>query len=219
MGCEQARAALSARLDGEEPATDSHVDAHVVSCADCRAWLVGAEHLTRLLRAPAAEPTPDRTEAILAAVAANVSGRGQRRPAAARRDQSRSLGAAVAARRQVLRLAVAGFAVAQLLAAIPALLASIGIAPLTHLDHELGAFDATVAVVFLLAAWRPRLAWAYAPLACSLGLLLGVTSGLDIARGATTIGHETGHLAVVIQAVLLWQLARTQRQSQSPRIA
>jgi predicted anti-sigma-YlaC factor YlaD len=206
MRCEQVRAALSARLDAEAPAAnDSAVETHLAACADCRAWLADAQRLNRLLQESATAPAPDRTEAILEAIGADAAlGRGAD---------------VVPGRQRVLRLAVAGVAVVQLLTALETLLAALGIGPSTHLDHELAAFDATVAAAFLLAAWRPAMAWAYAPLAASLGVLLGATSVLDIGRGATTIGHETGHLLVIIQAMLLWQLARSLRRTGSPRTA
>ncbi|EUA32805.1 zinc-finger family protein [Mycobacterium xenopi 3993] len=42
MRCEVAREALSARLDGERHAVPAQrVDAHLGSCPDCRAWLIG----------------------------------------------------------------------------------------------------------------------------------------------------------------------------------
>jgi predicted anti-sigma-YlaC factor YlaD len=46
--CERYREALSARLDGEHPGiAEDLIDAHLVGCADCRAWVTAAEDLGR----------------------------------------------------------------------------------------------------------------------------------------------------------------------------
>jgi predicted anti-sigma-YlaC factor YlaD len=217
MLCEDLRVALSARLDGEDPGlAEPLIDAHLVACSGCRTWLTGAEHLTRLVRVQAAEPVADRTEAIMAAVAADAATVSK---AGAVPDAHRSRPQDDLGRQRVLRLAVAGFAFAQLLVAVSAHLALIGIGAQLHTHHELGALDAALAVGFLLAAYRPALARAYTPLACALALLLAAVSVLDVARGATTFGQETGHLAAVAQAVLLWALARTQPEPARPRVA
>ncbi|EUA19462.1 zinc-finger family protein [Mycobacterium xenopi 3993] len=53
MRCEVAREALSARLDGERHAVPAQrVDAHLGSCPDCRAWLIGVAMQTRRLAPP-----------------------------------------------------------------------------------------------------------------------------------------------------------------------
>lgn len=59
MDCQDARAALSARLDGEpEPAgIDSNaVDAHLDACAECQEWFRAAADLNRRLRMTVASP-------------------------------------------------------------------------------------------------------------------------------------------------------------------
>ncbi|MGV3113563.1 zf-HC2 domain-containing protein [Corynebacterium freneyi] len=58
MKCEDVRAALSARLDGEQSgADDDVVDAHLDACDECRAWFEKAVALNRsLLMGPAGEP-------------------------------------------------------------------------------------------------------------------------------------------------------------------
>jgi predicted anti-sigma-YlaC factor YlaD len=212
MRCDEIRAALSARLDNEdEGVPPGAAAAHLADCADCRAWLTGGEYVTRMLRASQAELPVDRTDAIVAAVAADQAGR-QCRPAS-------TMAAEDPARQRMLRVGVAGFAVAQLVLAVPALLAGLGMEPSTHLDHEFGAFDATIATVFLLAAWRPALARAYVPVAFALAALLLTTSVLDIVRGVVPIGHETTHVVVLVQAVLLWRLARAQQRPPAPRLA
>lgn len=58
MKCEDVRAALSARLDGEPSgADDDVVDAHLDACAECRAWFEKAVALNRSLHiGPAGRP-------------------------------------------------------------------------------------------------------------------------------------------------------------------
>ncbi|MCM0679032.1 zf-HC2 domain-containing protein, partial [Micromonospora phytophila] len=91
MTCDDVRAALSARLDGEDPqAAPAVLDAHTQSCPGCRAWLARAEQVTRLVRVRSVA-VPDLTASVLAAVAAD--------PVTARRTPA----AVLRARRQVLR--------------------------------------------------------------------------------------------------------------------
>ena len=51
MTCDDVRAALSARMDGEDPqAPAATLEAHTGECAGCRDWLARAERLTRAVR-------------------------------------------------------------------------------------------------------------------------------------------------------------------------
>ncbi|MFF0370181.1 zf-HC2 domain-containing protein [Micromonospora sp. NPDC005087] len=195
MTCDHVRAALSARLDGEDPqASPAALDAHTATCAGCHAWLARAEQVTRLVRVQPVE-VPDLTAAVLAAVAADSA---HRSPAAVRR-----------ARRQVLRIAVAVAAVAQLAIALPILLAGLGVSVDPHTSREMASFDVALAVGFALAAWRPERARAFLPVALVLAVCLAGTSVVDIANSTTALVHEVGHLAAVVQAGLLWALVRT----------
>lgn len=196
MTCDDVRAALSARLDGEDPgASSTALDAHTDSCPGCRSWLARAERVTRLARLQAVD-VPDLTAPVLAAVAAE---QGATRQAAA---------ATARARRQVLRVAVAVAAVAQLAVALPILLAGLGVEADPHTSREMASFDAALAVGFALAAWRPERARAFLPVALVLAVCLAGTSAVDIANSTTALVHEAGHLAAVVQAGLLWALGR-----------
>jgi hypothetical protein len=73
-------------------------------------------------------------------------------------------------------------------------------------------------VGFLLAAYRPARARAYVPVALVLALCLAVTSGIDLARGATVFSHEIGHLVAVVQAVLLYSLGRANHAARQHRV-
>ncbi|WP_346536156.1 zf-HC2 domain-containing protein [Micromonospora sp. DPT] len=204
MKCDDVRVALSARLDGEDPqAPAAALEAHTESCPDCRTWLARAEQVTRLTRVRSVQ-VPDLTARVLAAVAAD--------PVLA----ARSPAAVRAARRQVLRVAVAVAAVAQLAIALPILLAGLGVAADPHTSREMASFDVALAVGFALAAWRPERARAFLPVALVLALCLAGTSVVDIANSTTALVHEVGHLAAVVQAGLLWALGRVSGEADRP---
>ena len=197
MTCEQMRVALSARLDGEEAGVpDAVLDAHLADCAGCEVWLSQAERLTRAVRVQAVE-VPDLTAAVLAAVAAD--------PRAPRRVPAAE--AAAAGRRQILRVAVAVAAVAQLALAVPLLLSGGAAGP--HSGREMASFDVALAVGFALAAWRPQRARAFVPVAFVLAACLAITTAVDLANSSTALLHEVGHLAAMAQAALLWALGRS----------
>ncbi|MFC4145673.1 zf-HC2 domain-containing protein [Micromonospora mangrovi] len=208
MTCDDVRAALSARLDGEDPgASSTALDAHTDSCPGCRSWLARAERVTRLTRLQAVV-VPDLTAPVLAAVAAE-------------QDAARQAAAVTArARRQVLRVAVAVAAVAQLAVALPILLAGLGVDADPHTSREMASFDAALAVGFALAAWRPERARAFLPVALVLAVCLAGTSAVDIANSTTALVHEVGHLAAVVQAALLWALGRVsgERERRLPAV-
>lgn len=207
MTCDDTRAALSARMDGEPAGGVAAVDAHLADCPACRAWLARAEQVTRVVRLQAAN-VPDLTDRIMAAATAEghlrPAGRavaeGHLRPAD---DRERR------ARRQVLRLAVALAAVVQLTLAVPVLvLGGLGIVDYPHAGREMASFDVAMAVGFALAAWRPQRARAFVPIAFVLATCLAATTVIDVANATTALAHEVGHLAAVVQAALLWALGR-----------
>src|ERR1700757_2405813 len=69
MRCDVAREALSARLDGERPEVlAQQVDAHLESCRDCRAWLIGAAVQTRRLATIEPGHGPDLVDKIMASI-------------------------------------------------------------------------------------------------------------------------------------------------------
>jgi predicted anti-sigma-YlaC factor YlaD len=183
MTCSQARLALSARLDGEDPGVDPiGLATHLDGCTGCRSWLAGAERLR--VAVPAA---PDLTVAVLSRLAAD------RRATDRRTAQTRER------LEWALRLGLAGFAAVQLLLALPGILGVAG----AHPHHEVTAF----AVAFLLAAFRPALARAYAPVGLVLAGCLALSAVLDLAQGYTTLGHEAAHLLTVVPAAMLVALA------------
>lgn len=74
MECEEIRAGLSARLDGEKPMiADEVIDAHLSACEDCRTWYERAVRLNRALTVGPADGMPeisteDLSERILVSI-------------------------------------------------------------------------------------------------------------------------------------------------------
>src|SRR5262249_34853020 len=154
---------------------------HLGDCAGCRDWLGRAEQVTRMVRLQAVR-VPDLTDRVLAAVAAD------RTVPAPRTGWTTT----------ALRVAGAGVAVAQLLLGLPELVQG-----LAHPAHEGASFDIAVAVGFLFAALRPRLARAYTPVALVLVFCLALTAQVDVAHSRVGALHELSHLATVAEAALL----------------
>jgi predicted anti-sigma-YlaC factor YlaD len=199
LTCDQARVALSARLDGEPLGVPADLlGAHVDACTGCADWLARAEQVTRLVRVQPAR-VPDLTDSIMAAVAAD-----QAAPAVRPVIRTRALSRLAVQR--LIQATVAAFAAMELSLALPVM---FGFSADHHATHEMGAFAAAVAVAFLIAAFQPRLARAYTPIAIVLAVCLSATSGLDIGEHRVTIVHEIGgHFGTIVQAALIWALAR-----------
>jgi predicted anti-sigma-YlaC factor YlaD len=67
MRCDEAQAALSARLDaGDTAEADGPVDAHVAGCAECQGFEAGSHDLRRRLRLQVVDGVPDVAEAVRA---------------------------------------------------------------------------------------------------------------------------------------------------------
>jgi predicted anti-sigma-YlaC factor YlaD len=214
LSCDQARVALSARLDGEPLGVAAdRLGAHVDACAGCADWLTRAEQVTRLVRVQPAR-VPDLTDAILAAVAAQQATMTDP-PASSVRVSLRRKGSGRQALQRLLQAGVAAIAATELMVVLPVML---GISADEHASHEVGAFAAAVAVAFLLAAFQPRLARAYTPIAVVLALCLTATSGLDIGEHRVTVLHEIGgHWGILIQAAMIFALGRLSlRSSEAP---
>lgn len=71
MRCDTYQQELSARLDGELPQDAEVLDAHVATCADCQAFLAGADQVRRHLRfQPLDADLPDIAAAVRVRIAA-----------------------------------------------------------------------------------------------------------------------------------------------------
>jgi predicted anti-sigma-YlaC factor YlaD len=190
MRCDDVHLALSARLDGEaETQPRAAVDAHLAGCSGCRAWLARAERVTRAVRLQPVE-VPDLTERILA-----------------RAHAEGALPAMPAGRRvSWMRWALGGLAVIQLMLAVPDLLGAVGHD--AHAGREVAAFDIALAVGLLIAAWYPEHARIFAPVVLTLVLCFAAISGVDVMQGVVSPGRVAVHAISVVQAGLLWRLAR-----------
>jgi predicted anti-sigma-YlaC factor YlaD len=193
MRCDAVQAALSARLDGEAATQPSHeVDAHLEDCPSCRAWLTEAERITRIARLQSVQ-VPDLTAMILAAARREGVLPGLQRPV-----RQRGLG---------LRWGLGLLAVVQLFVAVPDLLGAVGHE--AHAGREVAAFDIALAVGLLIAAWYPEHARFFAPVVITLVFCFATISALDVMQGVVTPSRVAVHAIAVLQAGLLWQLARS----------
>ena len=192
MRCDDVQDAVSARLDGEALPPgfdDAAVDAHLVTCAACAAFAGGAAAQHRALRVRAADPVPDLTGPILAAVA----------PVAPRPV------------REWVRYALLAVAATQLVLALPALVLGDDPDASIHVARELGSFDIALAVGLLWAAWQPRRAAGLLPMVAALAGAMALTAVLDVVGGDAPAGGEAHHLLDLAGLVLLWALAHPPR--------
>jgi len=191
MSCSRFRAAISSRLDGEDPGIEpAHLDAHLARCADCRSYAADAEGLTRSVRVAPAPPVPDLTSDILAAVAAE-------------RDAAREPGS-----ERALRWVLAAIGVLQIAVAIPALVLGDDANLPVHVARHLGSFDVALGVGFLFAAWKPWRAAGILPVVSALVICLVGSSVLDVLAGSTGAGTEVHHATDVAGLVVVWLLSR-----------
>ena len=188
MDCQTVRIALSARLDGEPMASDGPaVDDHVRACAGCAGWVGAAESLAaRVAEVAERDHHPDLVAATLGAAATTAAG-----------PWWRTVG--------WRRIALAGIAVAQLVLAASSL--SAGDEHHAHHYHELGAWEAALAVGLLAVAWRPARAWGMLPLVAAVVLALAVATTADVIAGQASFGRELSHLLAVVALVVLRPLA------------
>jgi predicted anti-sigma-YlaC factor YlaD len=195
-GCDDIRLSLSARLDGE-PMTvpDKVVDDHVHRCAMCRAWLAGAERVTRAVRIQPVQ-VPDLTARILASVQADGTVRTAPGVSAGR----------LAGWTAQLRWALGLLAAVQLMVAVPGLLGAAGHD--AHSGREVAALEIAISVGLLVAACYPEYARVFAPVAIALVICFGAISALDTIEGAVTASRLVVHVLTLAQAIVVWQLAR-----------
>lgn len=180
--------AVSADLDGEEhPFDRSTVEGHLIRCVDCRSFLSEATALHRATRIRSAEPVPDLTMSIVAAV-------GPVRPRSGPHWSRYVLGTV---------------AVTELLLAIPVVFLDIGADPdAIHPIREMGTADLAVAVGLLVAALQPWRASALLPFASALGFAIAATSSFDLVRGDTDLGAEAHHILELVGVAALVVLQR-----------
>lgn len=191
VDCDDIREAISARLDGEDPALELETIAtHLALCPACRRWETDAIRLSRLTRAALAEAVADRSAAILAAIRATVA------PSRRRLDPL------------AVRGALAALGLLQLLLGAPALVLGMNGGAPVHLARELGSFDLALAVGFVFAAWRPVCAQGMLPFAAALVAGLAGGTVADVVRGQVSALAESAHLSQLIALGFVWLVAR-----------
>jgi predicted anti-sigma-YlaC factor YlaD len=192
MDCERCRTALSARLDGEDPGVPpAALDSHLAGCAACREFATGAERLHRLARVTPAEPVPDLSGPILAAIGPP--------PAPSVAEE----------RTRFLRIVLAVVAVIQLAMAIPALVLGDDAGLPAHVARHLGSFSVALGVGLLVVAWRPDRASGLLPVIGVVVLCLLASAAVDIANGRAAPGAEVSHAPELVGLVAVWLLARS----------
>ncbi len=82
-----------------------------------------------------------------------------------------------------------------------------------HVARELGSFHLSLAVGFLVVAWRPGRAAGLLPVVAVLAACLTVTGVVDVAAGRTPVVTETHHLLDLLGLGLVWLLADPTRRS------
>lgn len=173
------------------------MDSHLADCTACQAWRADAVALAHRVDLHVGQPVPDRSAAILAAMAEESAAD----EAAARADALLPW-----------RIGLAALGSVQLLLSVPVLLFGNEPGAGIHVAREMGSFDVALAVGFLVAAWRPARAWGMVPLVAALALCLAATSVIDVVEDRATLAGETLHLTHVVGLVMLWALAHAYRR-------
>src|SRR3954447_13390154 len=145
MRCDEAREAMSARLDGE-PIDEATPALHREDCRGCAGWLGAAHAVPRRARLLPVPEVPDLTEQIVAAVQAE-----QLQPA--RRTTTAT---------QVGLLVVSAL---QLALALPILLAGHDHEAPLHVAHEMGSFNLALALAYFVIGLQPFRAGGLLPFA------------------------------------------------------
>ncbi len=186
MECDPWRDALSALADGEEPGLDQRlVDAHLRSCASCRAFAASIEGSRRRALVVEAAPMPDLSRRVskLAAVADRASAWGLAR---------------------VLLLVVA---LEVIVLSVPALVAA-GEGSAVHDGRHLSAFSIAYGVALLVVSVRPARARTVLPVSIVLAGALLITAVVDLVEGNVPLLGEAVHIPELISVLLVWLLAR-----------
>ncbi|WP_410643323.1 zf-HC2 domain-containing protein [Amycolatopsis sp. lyj-346] len=202
MNCSDFREALSARIDGETgPLPDPVVDRHLTGCPDCQAWQDHVVRLRRLMMVREAPAVPDLTERILTEVPAPPSG------------QRRGLRIALA----LVALVQCGLGLAELLGTGLGHAGHGGMVTVAvHLGNESAAWNLAVGLGLLWAAVRPATAAGLLPALTGFVVVLGVTSGIDLADGRVTVARVLSHGLVVAGVGLLYAVRRRHRRTPVP---
>jgi predicted anti-sigma-YlaC factor YlaD len=199
MDCDSIRIAVSASLDGEDPRVPVDVvRAHLegcTACRDCRDWRERQYALTRMARLGGHGLDHDLAPRVLAALPEP-----ERAGSAVR--FARSLRAAW------IRIALILVAIAQLAITVPLLIFGRDTGAGAHAAHELGSFDLSLAIAFIVGAARPKLSAGLAWPCCIAALGLAITAVTGMIAGQTVGADEAQHLIAIAGALLLLRQVR-----------
>lgn len=192
MECEYWREAISARGDGEDPGIDPRIlEAHVRSCARCRAFERELEAMGMSFRLNTAPPMPDLSSRVVKRVALL--------------DRLGRWG--------VLRAALGVLALQIIFFAVPSMLSGGDAGSSDHDLRHLGSFSIAYAVGLLVVVARPARARTMLPVAAVLAGALVLTALGDVATGRVPLPSEAVHLSEVASVPLVWLLAVPARSS------
>lgn len=175
-------------MDGEQASVpEPAVAQHLGECAGCREWQARAEVVSRQARVAPAPALDALADGVLAAIA----------------DR------ALPSRREwpLVRIGLCLVALAQLAITIPVLLLGHDREAPLHVSHEMGSWDAALALGLLFAARRPSRAEGMTALVGVGAVLLCITAVIDLAAGRTSISDEAPHLLCVAGWLLLYRLS------------
>lgn len=184
MDCDAAREVLSARMDGEADSTEIELlDAHLGTCAGCRAWEARAHDLRRVvvLRHPLA---PDRlADQVVARLSVPQVGAGE-----------------------WVRYALGVVAASLVVLDLPRLVGLVDGAG-GHQSRHIGAFGVALGIGLLWAALRPERAIGLVPLAAALAATTLAAAIVDVVAGRTGFLPESTHLLELVGVGLVWHLS------------
>lgn len=190
--CDPIREAVSAALDGEQAGLpQAQVDAHLATCAGCRAFAEGAVVLNRSVRVRPAEDVPDLTAAILGP------------PARPRLDAAGGAAPPAWARYGLLTVAAT-----VLILALPVLFSGGG----PHDGRDLAAFEVALCAALLLVVWQPQRAAGLLPMGATLAVASLASAAVDVVNGNVGVDAEANHVLVLVGLGLLWVMARPERR-------
>ncbi|MGH3637152.1 DUF2275 domain-containing protein [Mycobacterium sp.] len=215
MRCEVAREALSARLDGEpQQVPTQRVDAHLESCHDCRAWLIGVAVQTRRLAAAEVGQGPDLVERIMAMAGVAAVPRYRRWLREMVSDYRRCGLMVVGAIQAVVALA-------QIAGVDFGLVATHGHGAATgaHLLHESTAWFLALGVAMIVAAIWTAAAVGVAAITGAFAVVLFSYVAIDAFSGQVTATRIASHLPVLLGLVFALLVVRERLGSAKPRSA
>ena len=198
MDCTTAREFVSAQIDGDT-GHSAEVEAHLATCAACRAWKEDVHGLERRLMHSAAAHGPRRRFI----------------PPTPRGFE----------RYRVIRLVLAWIGVLLIAWNLPDLFAGGVDVTLIHLSRHQSAFSMALGATFLFVAWRPDRAYGMVPVAAVFAITLAGAT-FDLINGASTVARESIHLIEILGLAIVWALGISagpgnwrsrHRQDQGPR--